>query len=281
MTAETIAMALPGGSRIGNGWKACCPAHDDNSPSLSISDGEHGKVLVHCHAGCPQHDVVTVLRERGLWSPSATPQTQQRGYRAKSMVPGPAHPVPDRWDPLPPDADARSAGIKYCLRGWSPIPLPRAKKTPCYQGWPNSRFTLKEVEQRFMPGDNLGIIPGTASGGLVDIDLDAPEAVALADRFLPPTDSVFGRPGKPRSHRLYRVEPVPETKQFRDPSDRSMLVELRADGGMQTVFPPSRHPSGEKIAWDRDGQPARISERDLLAAVARLAAACLVVRYGK
>jgi putative DNA primase/helicase len=67
MTAETIAKAL-GGRKVGNGWTARCPAHDDRTPSLSIRDAEDNKVLVHCHAGCGQERVVTALRTRGLWA---------------------------------------------------------------------------------------------------------------------------------------------------------------------------------------------------------------------
>jgi hypothetical protein len=64
--AETIAKAL-GGHKNGNGWTAQCPLHDDQKPSLSISSGKDGKVLVHCHAGCNQRDVfIAILRERGL-----------------------------------------------------------------------------------------------------------------------------------------------------------------------------------------------------------------------
>jgi phage/plasmid primase-like uncharacterized protein len=66
MSAETIAKAL-GGHRAGASWMARCPAHDDSSPSLAISAGKHGKVLVRCHAGCNQRDVIAALFERGLW----------------------------------------------------------------------------------------------------------------------------------------------------------------------------------------------------------------------
>lgn len=66
MTAETIAKAL-GGRRAGANWMARCPAHDDSSPSLAISAGSNGKVLVRCHAGCDQRDVIAALVERGLW----------------------------------------------------------------------------------------------------------------------------------------------------------------------------------------------------------------------
>lgn len=29
---------------------ARCPAHSDNSPSLSLSRGKDGRALIHCHA---------------------------------------------------------------------------------------------------------------------------------------------------------------------------------------------------------------------------------------
>jgi hypothetical protein len=34
---------------------------------LSITDAKGGKVLVRCHAGCDQRDVIAALRLRGLW----------------------------------------------------------------------------------------------------------------------------------------------------------------------------------------------------------------------
>lgn len=72
MTAETIAHALHG-RRTGAGWVARCPAHDDRSPSLSLREAE-GKVLVHCHAGCSQADVIEALRSRGLWPDKERPE---------------------------------------------------------------------------------------------------------------------------------------------------------------------------------------------------------------
>ena len=65
MTAETIARAL-GGRKAGLGWIARCPAHDDREPSLSIREADC-KVLVRCHAGCDQCNVIAALKERGLW----------------------------------------------------------------------------------------------------------------------------------------------------------------------------------------------------------------------
>jgi hypothetical protein len=42
-------------------WMACCPAHDDNHPSLSIRDAGNGKILVNCLAGCGSLDVIGAL----------------------------------------------------------------------------------------------------------------------------------------------------------------------------------------------------------------------------
>jgi putative DNA primase/helicase len=66
MNAETIASAL-GGHRAGKTWMARCPVHEDRSPSLSITTGRDGKVLVRCHAGCDQRDLIVALLQRGLW----------------------------------------------------------------------------------------------------------------------------------------------------------------------------------------------------------------------
>ena len=38
--------------RVGDGWSARCPAHDDHNPSLSVAEGADGRALLTCHAGC-------------------------------------------------------------------------------------------------------------------------------------------------------------------------------------------------------------------------------------
>lgn len=45
----------------GSGWKAACPAHDDVSPSLSIGQGDDGRCLVHCFAGCTPEAVANAM----------------------------------------------------------------------------------------------------------------------------------------------------------------------------------------------------------------------------
>jgi hypothetical protein len=42
-------------------YVAHCPAHDDGTPSLTVSEGSEGKALVRCWAGCSTENVVLAL----------------------------------------------------------------------------------------------------------------------------------------------------------------------------------------------------------------------------
>jgi hypothetical protein len=42
-------------------YVACCPAHNDSDPSLSIGQGDDGRILLKCWAGCSALDVITSL----------------------------------------------------------------------------------------------------------------------------------------------------------------------------------------------------------------------------
>ena len=42
-------------------FMARCPAHDDRTASLSIGEGNDGKILLHCQAGCESSDVLSAL----------------------------------------------------------------------------------------------------------------------------------------------------------------------------------------------------------------------------
>lgn len=44
-----------------NSWMACCPSHDDKTPSLSIKDSGNGKLLLNCLAGCGKEDILGTL----------------------------------------------------------------------------------------------------------------------------------------------------------------------------------------------------------------------------
>jgi putative DNA primase/helicase len=169
--------------------------------------------------------------------------------------------------------------LLYIRRGYAPVPIAAREKRPRIPSWQNLRITETSAPKFFNGAGNIGIILGGPSRGLVDVDLDCLEAIKHAPELLPTAAAVFGRGGKPRSHRLYRVKGAAPSLTFKDPIAGDMLVELRGDGGRQTVFPPSIHPSGERIEWEADGDPATIDYSALRKAVACVAARCLVARY--
>ena len=47
--------------RNGTGWTAKCPAHDDGTASLSITEGKDGRTLLHCHAGCTAPAILSAM----------------------------------------------------------------------------------------------------------------------------------------------------------------------------------------------------------------------------
>jgi hypothetical protein len=130
----------------------------------------------------------------------------------------------------------------YVQRGWQPVPIPSGEKGPKLPGWGKLRLALDDLPHHFGNNCNVGIILGPPSGELVDIDLDCPEAIELADLYVPPTGAEFGRKSKPRSHRLY-IAPGAVHEAFADPLDGTTLLELRAAGCTQ-------------VAKRSNGQPA-------------------------
>jgi putative DNA primase/helicase len=93
MTAEAIATAL-GGRKAGNGWMARCVAHQDRKPSMHISEGQNGKLLVHCFAGCSQDQLFEGLRLEGLCREKSRPRPARPAQPSTSR---------NRKDPI--DAD--------------------------------------------------------------------------------------------------------------------------------------------------------------------------------
>jgi DNA primase len=56
---------------------ACCPAHDDKSPSLLITESPDGKKGIHCFAGCGGADVMVAI---GLSLEDLYPEPISRDY---------------------------------------------------------------------------------------------------------------------------------------------------------------------------------------------------------
>src|SRR6056297_1837287 len=174
----------------------------------------------------------------------------------------------------PEPMDVRSWVANYREREWFAVPLRPRSKSPARRDWTSLRLT-PEV---FPEGCNIGLILGEPSGWLVDVDLDCPEAIELADRYLPPTPAVTGRPSAPKSHHWY-VATGATTEKHVDRRDGSMIVELRSTGA-QTVVGPSIHPDGE--SYDvLDAEPATVAAPMLAACVKALADAIMVRRGGR
>ena len=61
VNSEDILVKLDQVAKTLTGWTARCPAHDDKSPSLSISKGADGRTLLKCHAGCSADSICSAL----------------------------------------------------------------------------------------------------------------------------------------------------------------------------------------------------------------------------
>ena len=72
-------------------YSACCPAHDDNGPSLSIRENTDGAVLLHCFAGCEVSEVVGAigLELHDLFPPRDVPPNAPK-RTARLLTPGQA-----------------------------------------------------------------------------------------------------------------------------------------------------------------------------------------------
>jgi hypothetical protein len=85
---DTLLSHMTNIRKAGGGNYACkCPAHADKSASLSIKEGEDGRVLMHCFAGCSALEVVTAvgLRLEDLW-PFKEKDTSALGYQKRRQA---------------------------------------------------------------------------------------------------------------------------------------------------------------------------------------------------
>ena len=85
MSLDTLLSGLDKVRGTGHGkYVACCPAHDDRSPSLAIRDCGDGRVLIHCFAGCETEDVLLAV---GLTFADLIPEriNGQHSFRPQSF----------------------------------------------------------------------------------------------------------------------------------------------------------------------------------------------------
>ncbi len=175
---------------------------------------------------------------------------------------------------------------QYQRRGWQPIPIPHRSKNPNFPGWQKFKTTESDLPKHFNGSpQNIGVL---LHNGLTDVDLDSPEAVKIADFFFPPTDAVFGRASKMRSHRIFKCKGAafekfnnPFLVNSKDEAERknACIIELRTGDGLQTVFPGSIHENGEAVEWHTTGEPLEADAQALRRSCALLACACLISTF--
>ena len=210
MNAEELTRALNG---RWNGFSgvACCPSHQDKTPSLSVRDGDDGAVVVNCFAGCPWRNVKDALRARGLLPERGDGRA---ALRRRRRPPDAAKPRPvdvdqqqrmefarQRWReavPLtdgPADVYLRARGLKPGRNGWPPSLRYHLALWHGYTGlllpalvaavtiWPARNVV--GVHRTFLRADGKGKAPVTApkmmmgrcGGGAVRLAPAGPELV--------------------------------------------------------------------------------------------------------
>lgn len=85
MSAEILLSKLAKVRRMGpDRWMACCPAHNDKSPSLSIRECSDGRVLVHCWTGCGATEILEAV---GLEFDALFPESEKSHYTPRERQP--------------------------------------------------------------------------------------------------------------------------------------------------------------------------------------------------
>jgi putative DNA primase/helicase len=172
---------------------------------------------------------------------------------------------------------------------WVPLRL-KGKSPNCMgAGWQNR--TLTDAIPEFEPTDNIGILLGKASGGLIRLDPDFAVIDAVTNILFPEPTAITGRASSPRSGRFYICEGL-DTTNFKlssvmknDPrmpihdGKRSAVVYQILSTGTQTMAPPSIHPeTGEEVAWQNPGIESAVITKDELLWRVGIEAFCMAVR---
>lgn len=168
----------------------------------------------------------------------------------------------------------QEAARRLIRDGFAPIPVHNGKH-PGRNGWQDSRIAEALVEEHFAGDVNIGILTGSPSGGLICADLDCGEAVKIAGRFLPPT-LTSGHGDCLELHWWY-VGSDTKPLQYKDTDGKTMLVEVRGDGG-HTLVEPSVHPDGDAYRWADSGLTIARDE-EVRTGVGKVATAALLSRH--
>lgn len=87
MTFETFLDGLDRPRRTARGFIAHCPAHEDRSASLSVSEGDDGRILIKDFSGCTPAEIVAAmgLKLSDLFPENQTPASRARSRQVKHL----------------------------------------------------------------------------------------------------------------------------------------------------------------------------------------------------
>lgn len=161
---------MVGARKTSTGWQANCPAHADDTASLSIAEGDDGRLLVHCHAGCEFHDIIEATEtytprepKRPAMPGDAPTQTIVDAYSYHDQDGVLQYQVvrlePKSFRPRRPDG---AGGWLYNMKGVTRIPY----RLPDWYHEPANRLVfIVEGEKDANAAYGLGCIATTVAGG--------------------------------------------------------------------------------------------------------------------
>lgn len=191
---EKVLSRVPNHRRSGKGYKACCPAHEDRNPSLSISVGDDGRVLLKCFAGCRAETIVNALGlamtdlflDRHDQGPAVRQSPPEKIFqRTEDAARGYGFGEPSgqwryldqfgfevgrvlRWDPNNPDRDKIIRPISLWEEGWrlTAPPTPRPLfNLPQINATSDAVVYVVEGEKKVDALNELGYLATTSMGG--------------------------------------------------------------------------------------------------------------------
>lgn len=271
----------------GRGGTARCPAHDDRTPSLSVSAGRSGGVVLHCHAGCPPEQVVAAL---GMTMSDLAAPGSPSGDG--DWMPGGTGPATATYTYT--DEHGRTLfGVcrdeKKNFRQWRPDPASRSGRAWSLNGTRRVPYRLPQVIAAARDGQTVHVVEGEKdvhaverAGGTATCNpggagkwraeyaahLSGAHVVVVADRDDPGRDHAADvaatLQGVAASIR------VVEAAEGKDTADH--LAAGRGLDGLMDVVTPDVHsaPAEDDDDEDDDGTPRRPTQADRLL---RLAAA--------
>lgn len=218
----------------GDGWTCRCPAHDDRKPSLSIREGDDGRALVNCHAGCTAKAVCGAvgLTLADLFADNSSRRNGNRPNSRRSVTKTPRNP-------------ARKSGFGD-------------GDTKAY---PTADDAVAELERRHGPRSAIWTYLSAAGKtvGLV-IRWNTPDGKDVRPVSLKADESGWIIGGMPTPRPLYGLPDLLATK----PGDRVYVTEgeKAADAARAVGLLATTSPHGSKSAGKSDWSP--VARRDVV-----------------